>query len=76
VGTARAYDIVRSAAPRLERDRALAPEIERAAQTVADGAFADVMRSLRDERAADDDERLRPPAACESDETPGQATRH
>jgi histidine ammonia-lyase len=76
VGTARAYDVVRRLAPRLERDRALAPEIEHAAQAVADGAFADVMRVLRDERAAGDDERTGPSAPFRLDETPGQATRH
>jgi histidine ammonia-lyase len=40
MGTQAGYDIVRGLAPKLERDRYLAPEIEAAALAVADGAFA------------------------------------
>ena len=43
-GTARGRDIVREFAPTLERDRYLAPEIEAAAQAVAAGRFAAVVR--------------------------------
>jgi histidine ammonia-lyase len=46
-GTQRAYQIVRGLAPMLERDRYLAPEIERAADAVAAGAFSAVVRELR-----------------------------
>jgi histidine ammonia-lyase len=47
VGTARAYQIVRGLAPKLEDDRYLSPEIERAADCVARGDFAAVVRELR-----------------------------
>ena len=43
-GTARGRDVVREFAPTLERDRYLAPEIEAAAQAVAAGRFAAVVR--------------------------------
>jgi histidine ammonia-lyase len=46
VGTRCGYDIVRRMAPRLDRDRCLASEIERAARAVAAGEFAVLMRSL------------------------------
>jgi histidine ammonia-lyase len=46
-GTARAYQIVRALAPKLENDRYLSPEIERAADCVARGDFAAVVRELR-----------------------------
>ncbi len=45
VGTRRGYDVVRSLAPPLERDRYLSPEIEAAAQMVAAGELAAVVRS-------------------------------
>ncbi len=47
VGTARAHEIVRGLAPKLENDRYLSPEIERAADCVARGDFAAVVRELR-----------------------------
>lgn len=48
VGTARGRAIVRGLAPKLERDRYLAPEIEAAAAAVREGAFARVVRELRE----------------------------
>ena len=47
VGTAKAHQIVRDLAPKLENDRYLSPEIERAADCVARGDFAAVVRELR-----------------------------
>jgi histidine ammonia-lyase len=56
VGTLRGYEIVRRLAPRLDRDRYLAPEIERLARAVAAGEFAAVMRALGpEERTAGED---------------------
>jgi histidine ammonia-lyase len=49
VGTRRGYEIVRVLAPKLERDRYLAPEIEAAAAAVRSGAFALVAEGLKDE---------------------------
>ena len=46
VGTTAGHDLVRRFAPTLGRDRYLAPEIEAAAQAVADGEFAAVVRAL------------------------------
>ncbi len=43
-GVARAHDVVRAIAPRLDDDRALAPEIAAAADAVAGGEFAAVAR--------------------------------
>jgi histidine ammonia-lyase len=43
VGTCEGYEIVRELAPKLERDRYLAPEIEAAAAVVRSGAFARVL---------------------------------
>jgi histidine ammonia-lyase len=43
VGTRKGYEIVRELAPKLERDRYLAPEIEAAAAAVRSGAFARVL---------------------------------
>jgi histidine ammonia-lyase len=47
IGTQRGYDIVRRLAPRLERDRYLAPEVDETARAVSAGEFAAVMRTLR-----------------------------
>jgi histidine ammonia-lyase len=47
VGTARAHCLVRELAPKLEGDRYLSPEIERAAGSVARGDFAAIVRELR-----------------------------
>jgi len=44
VGTARGHAVVRRLAPKLERDRYLAPEIEAAGRAVAAGEFAAVVR--------------------------------
>jgi histidine ammonia-lyase len=49
VGTARGHAIVRGLAPRLERDRYLAPEIEAATAAVRSGAFARVAEGLKEE---------------------------
>jgi histidine ammonia-lyase len=46
VGTKAGHDLVRRFAPPLGRDRYLAPEIEAAAQAVADGEFAAAVRRL------------------------------
>jgi len=54
-GTGRAREIVRSVVPHLERDRYLAPEIERVAAAVVGGEFAALMRALRDETAPTDE---------------------
>ena len=45
-GTQRGYEIVRRLAPRLDDDRYLAPELERAFQAVKRGEFAAVVRDL------------------------------
>jgi len=45
VGTRAAYDLVRGLAPQLVEDRYLAPEIEAVAGAVADGRFAEIVRS-------------------------------
>jgi histidine ammonia-lyase len=49
VGTAQGHGIVRMFAPKLERDRYLAPEIEAAAKAVREGAFARVAEGLKEE---------------------------
>jgi len=36
----KAYDIVRSLSPRVDKDRSLAPDIERVAGAIAEGQFA------------------------------------
>ena len=48
VGTTRGHAIVRGIAPKLERDRYLAPEIEAAAAAVREGAFARVAEGLKE----------------------------
>ena len=48
VGTQKGYEIVRRLAPKLERDRYLAPEIEAATRAVVGGEFARVAEELRD----------------------------
>jgi histidine ammonia-lyase len=48
VGTRKGYEIVRELAPKLERDRYLAPEIEAAAAAVRSGAFARVLEGSRE----------------------------
>lgn len=48
VGTGQGYEIVRGLAPKLERDRYLAPEIEAAAAAVRSGAFARVAEGLKE----------------------------
>jgi len=48
VGTRQGYDIVRRLAPKLERDRYLAPEIEAAAAAVRSGAFARVAQGSKE----------------------------
>ena len=45
---------MRGLAPKLERDRYLAPEIEAAAAAVADGAFARIVEHDPDEYRDDD----------------------
>ena len=48
VGTRKGHEIVRELAPKLERDRYLAPEIEAAAAAVRSGAFARVLEGSRE----------------------------
>ena len=48
LGTARGHALVRELAPRLERDRYLAPEIEAVAGAVREGAFARLAESLEE----------------------------
>ena len=48
VGTKQGHAIVRGIAPKLERDRYLAPEIEAAAAAVREGAFARVAEGLKE----------------------------
>jgi histidine ammonia-lyase len=48
VGTRQGHEIVRGLAPKLERDRYLAPEIEAAAAAVRSGAFARVAEGLKE----------------------------
>ena len=53
-GVQKGYEVVRALAPKLERDRYLAPEIEAAAKAVADGAFAGIVDHDPDEYHDDD----------------------
>lgn len=46
VGTQRAHALVRGLAPHLDRDRVLAPEMERVASAVRRGEFAAIVRDL------------------------------
>ena len=48
IGTREGYEIVRELAPKLERDRYLAPEIEAAAAAVRSGAFARAAEGSRE----------------------------
>ena len=51
IGTAQGHALVRGLAPKLERDRYLAPEIEAAAAAVREGGFARIAEGLKGEGA-------------------------